>query len=60
MCLIRKAAVAGLFLLSGFLFISPVQADPLRSFDRIFPGFGDSQRSRAFASEGFKRSFEIN
>lgn len=60
MYLIRKAAITGFFLMSGFLFICQIRADSLRSFDEIFPGLKDSQRKRAFSEEGFRRYFEKN
>ena len=58
MYLKKNAVVAGLFLLLGFYLICPIQADPLRSFDKIFSGLDDNQKSRTFSEAGFKRSFE--
>jgi hypothetical protein len=38
----------------------PVPANPLRSFDDIFPGIEDNQKMRVFSAEGFYRPFGRN
>jgi hypothetical protein len=57
---IIKIAFSGM-LFFGFLFVSPIiQADPLRSFDDIFPTLGRNQKMSALSERGFRRSFGKN
>ena len=55
-----EAAGVGFLLLFASAFLSPLCAQPLRSFDAIFPGLTPGEKRSVFSIEGVKRSFGKN
>jgi len=67
MCIKKNTITVMLSFLFGFCLIGPIPADPiadspllLRSFNVVFPGLQDSQKSKVFSVEGYRNSFERN
>ena len=56
----KKTAIIACFCIGFFFFPASAKADPLRSFDDLFPGLGESRKKEIFSEDGLIRSLKKN